>query len=223
MRWVWGIATAATILVAAVLYPQMVMIACLGHDSQAFGGLQELRGKVAAHRESTGRFPERLEDVGLPEMTVFSYGPQPEERIHWHKVTKVETRRGAGAAGFTVEFSTSPGPWEKPFSSVAILGDFNGFDPAKGTLARAPDGDGWSLAVAMSTGPHAYRWLIDGRERPLETRVFDHSLLGDWSARPARPQFQDLDGVWVYDPETGLVVLACDGGDTKHRRPWRTH
>jgi len=31
------------------------------------------------------------------------------------------------------------------------------------------------------------------------------------------------EGKWLYDPQTGAVVLGCSGVDTKLRRPWYTH
>lgn len=222
MRWVWGITTAAVVLVAVVVFPQVLMLVCLSHDGPALGAIHGLREKVLLHRTEKGRFPDRLEEVGLPTLTVFSYGPQPEERIHRHKVEKVETRRGLGAEGFAVEFSTWLGPWAKPASSVSVVGDFNGFDPARGMMKPSGDRTGWSLPVQLSTGAHSFRFIVDGRETGLETLTFDHALSHP-SVAVKRPDTSAYDGVWVYDPDTGLVLLACDGTDTKHRRPWRTH
>lgn len=43
--------------------------------------------------------------------------------------------------------------------------------------------------------------------------------LAKLSPDPAARQELDL-GKWLYDPQTGAVVLGCSGTDTKHGRPW---
>ncbi|HBL18139.1 MAG TPA: hypothetical protein DD417_15645 [Elusimicrobia bacterium] len=63
---------------------------------------------------------------------------------------------------------------------------------------------------------------IDVREGPRETVAIDHATLhpGIHTTHAGLPEDE---GKWIYDPETGLVVLGCFGVDTKHRRPWHQY
>lgn len=48
--------------------------------------------------------------------------------------------------------------------SVAIAGDFNGWDPARHEL-RDPDGDGvWTAVVPVPVGIHKYMFVVDGEQ-----------------------------------------------------------
>ena len=45
---------------------------------------------------------------------------------------------------------------------VALMGDFNDWDPATHPMKRQPDG-AWLLQVPLSHGPHHYLFVIDGK------------------------------------------------------------
>jgi hypothetical protein len=47
-------------------------------------------------------------------------------------------------------------------SSVALVGDFNGWDPAATPLARAPAGELWIATVPLPPGRHRYAFIVDG-------------------------------------------------------------
>lgn len=47
-------------------------------------------------------------------------------------------------------------------SRVALVGDFNGWDPEATPLRRAALGDLWIADVAMPTGVHLYAFVLDG-------------------------------------------------------------
>lgn len=47
-------------------------------------------------------------------------------------------------------------------SSVAVVGDFNGWDASAHPMLRAHDGDTWTVSVPVSVGHHVYSFVIDG-------------------------------------------------------------
>jgi hypothetical protein len=49
-------------------------------------------------------------------------------------------------------------------STVALVGDFNGWDPNATPLRRAALSDAWTAQVPLPRGLHAYAFVIDGRE-----------------------------------------------------------
>ncbi len=57
-------------------------------------------------------------------------------------------------------------------SRVAVVGDFNGWDPAATPMRRVKTGDAWTTAIAVPEGRYAYSFVIDGRT---------------WIADPAAP------------------------------------
>ena len=46
---------------------------------------------------------------------------------------------------------------------VAIVGDFNGWDPAGLPLHRMADGRTWEVEVGLTPGRYAYAFVVDGR------------------------------------------------------------
>ena len=49
-------------------------------------------------------------------------------------------------------------------SHVALVGDFNGWDPQATPLRRAALGDAWTAEVPLHRGLHVYAFVIDGEE-----------------------------------------------------------
>ncbi len=47
-------------------------------------------------------------------------------------------------------------------SRVALVGDFNGWDPQASPMRRL--GDTWALSVPVARGRHVYAFVVDGRE-----------------------------------------------------------
>ena len=47
-------------------------------------------------------------------------------------------------------------------SSVSVVGDFNGWDPAKTKMERAANGGLWTVTLPLSAGRHLYAYLVDG-------------------------------------------------------------
>jgi hypothetical protein len=47
-------------------------------------------------------------------------------------------------------------------SRVALVGDFNGWNPAATPLRESPDGHTWSVAVPLAPGRHVYAFVVDG-------------------------------------------------------------
>lgn len=46
--------------------------------------------------------------------------------------------------------------------TVALVGDFNGWDPAATPMMRQPDGN-WMTGLELSHGYHQYHFLVDGK------------------------------------------------------------
>lgn len=44
---------------------------------------------------------------------------------------------------------------------VAVIGDFNGWDPSAHLMTQAPDGS-WQLQIPVHHGHHQYLFLVDG-------------------------------------------------------------
>jgi hypothetical protein len=98
--------------------------------------------------------------------------------------------RGAGAlaASTAVTFVfRAPGA-----SRVALVGDFNGWDPDATPLKRATLGDTWIAQVTLERGLHAYAFVIDG---------------SDWAADPSAPLAPEAS----FGRRNSLVVVG-EGG-----------
>ena len=65
-----------------------------------------------------------------------------------------------------------------PASRVAVVGDFNDWDPAATPLRRAPDGRAWVVELRLPPGRYHYTFLIDGRR---------------WARDPSEPPAPDSD------------------------------
>ena len=63
-------------------------------------------------------------------------------------------------------------------SRVAVVGDFNDWDPAATPLRRAPDGRAWVVELRLPPGRYHYTFLIDGRR---------------WARDPSEPPAPDSD------------------------------
>lgn len=59
-------------------------------------------------------------------------------------------------------------------TSVAVAGDFSGWDPAH--VLEDPDGDGvWSGQVAVAPGVHTYMFVVDGSEWVTDPRALRYA------------------------------------------------
>jgi Glycogen recognition site of AMP-activated protein kinase len=65
-----------------------------------------------------------------------------------------------------------------PASRVAVVGDFNDWDPAATPLRRAGDGATWTVELHLKPGRYHYTFLIDGRR---------------WASDPAEPRAAESD------------------------------
>jgi hypothetical protein len=62
--------------------------------------------------------------------------------------------------------------------SVALVGDFNAWDPRTAPLARDPQTGLWTLTLPVIPGRHVYAFLVDGKQ---------------WTLDPRAPQERDAD------------------------------
>jgi hypothetical protein len=65
-----------------------------------------------------------------------------------------------------------------PASSVAVVGDFNDWDPSATPLRPTKEGDIWSVELRLRPGRYHYSFLIDGRR---------------WKGDPSEPRASDSD------------------------------
>jgi hypothetical protein len=57
-----------------------------------------------------------------------------------------------------------------PYASrVALVGDFNGWNPATMPMRRSTDGRAWLLDVPLAPGRHVYSFIVDGDLAPDPT------------------------------------------------------
>ena len=47
---------------------------------------------------------------------------------------------------------------------VALVGDFNGWDPQAAPMRRVRGSNAWAVAVSVPEGRHVYAFVVDGRE-----------------------------------------------------------
>jgi hypothetical protein len=105
--------------------------------------------------------------------------------VAWRGATHEARVVDAGATPVTFVFR-APGA-----ATVALVGDFNGWDPQATPLARAALGDAWTAEVALPRGLHVYAFVIDGR---------------DWASDPSAPLAPDA----AFGRRNSVVVVGED-------------
>jgi hypothetical protein len=87
---------------------------------------------------------------------------------------------GAATAPAIIVASTEPGSEVVQFvlvapqaSTVAVVGDFNDWDPGRTPLQATAGGGVWSVNLPLRAGPHQYAFVVDGK---------------DWRPDPAAPR-----------------------------------
>jgi hypothetical protein len=54
---------------------------------------------------------------------------------------------------------------------VAVIGDFNRWDPSSAPMARSPDGELWSISIPIWPGRHTYAFMVDDSIMVLDPRA----------------------------------------------------
>ncbi|HWJ23439.1 MAG TPA: isoamylase early set domain-containing protein [Gemmatimonadaceae bacterium] len=86
----------------------------------------------------------------------------------------VASAPASGWAVPAVRFAlTAPGA-----SRVALVGDFNGWNPAATPLRASADGRTWSVALPLTPGRHVYAFVVDGSltADPVAPRAADEDF-----------------------------------------------
>jgi len=82
-----------------------------------------------------------------------------------------------------------------PYASrVAVVGDFNGWNPAAMPMRRSTDGHAWLLDVPLAPGRHVYSFIVDG----------------DLAPDPAAPRAGDDD----FGVPSSVVLVSAGGPKT---------
>jgi len=82
-----------------------------------------------------------------------------------------------------------------PYASrVALVGDFNGWDPVAMPMRRSTDGRAWLLDVPLAAGRHVYSFIVDG----------------DLAPDPAAPRAGDDD----FGVPSSVVLVSARGPKT---------
>ncbi len=76
-------------------------------------------------------------------------------------------------------------------TSVAVVGDFNDWDPAATPLDRVRSGGLWTVRVALAPGRHRYAFVVDG---------------ASWAADPTAPRAAGDD----FGTPNSVVTVAGD-------------
>jgi hypothetical protein len=109
-------------------------------------------------------------------------------------VTRPAVRLGAGGGGSVAPGST-PGLHQTRFvvtlpagaRTVALVGDFNGWDTEATRLSPVGDRGQWEATVSLAPGRHVYAFVVDGVE---------------WRVDPLAPQVPDAG----FGPANALIV-----------------
>jgi len=194
------------------------LMRALDSDTRAYRALHDLRRQIRDHKQARGRFPADLSGLNVQDLKIYGYGRLRRGRHH-HRISGVELRPGAGLGDYTVIFSTEI--FGVRYATVAVLGDFNGYDPAKGAM-RSGYGSSWYLDVTLPRGSYTYKIAVDGRAGPAETVAVSHEMQHPNVQIAEVRGFAGDSGKWLYDPQTGLVFIGCSGRDTKGSLTWYT-
>ena len=102
-------------------------------------------------------------------------------------------RPGAGG-----DVATAPRPAEIQFvfvepgaAAVAVVGDFNDWDPSAHPLERARAGGLWTATIPLTPGRHRYAFIVDGRR---------------WVPDPGAPRAAGDD----FDTPSSVVTVGGD-------------
>jgi hypothetical protein len=106
-------------------------------------------------------------------------------RTHARAAATPQGMTAAANAGVPVVFAL-PAP---DAESVALVGDFNGWDAGTTPLRRAALGSIWTVEVALPPGIHTYAFVVDGRK---------------WIPDPGAP----LAPVSEYDTPNSVVIVG---------------
>ncbi len=196
------------------------MMFALASDTRGYGALHNLRRHIWDYSLANGRLPADLSGFKVPELKLYSF-ETGDRGMHRHRISGVELRPGAGLENFSVMFSTyiSGGHAGK----VSVLGDFNGYDPVKGLMSdKGANGFSWGLEVPLPPGRYSFKIAADGREGPLETIDVNYATQHPNVSAGKMPELAGDSGKWLYDPQTGLLVIGCSGRETKSRALWYT-
>ena len=194
------------------------LMRALDSDTRAYRALHDLRRQIQAHKQAQGRFPADLSGLNVQDLKIYGYGRRSHGG-HQHRISGVELRPGAGLGDYTVIFSTEI--FGVRYATVAVLGDFNGYDPAKGAM-RSGYGSSWYLDVTLPRGSYTYKIAVDGRAGPAETVAVSHEMQHPNVQIAEVRGFAGDSGKGLYDPQTGLVFIGCSGRDTKGSLTWYT-
>jgi len=206
------------IMVLGKLADTAMMMRALDSDTRAYSALHDLRRQVQEYKQAQGRFPSDLSEFKVPELKIYGYKAAGGGK-HKHRISGTELRPGAGLGDYTVRFSTEiPGVRH---AKVAVLGDFNGHDPAKGAMSNLY-GSSWYNEARLPQGSHTYRIAVGTSTGSPETVTVGPELQDPNVQIVEIHGFSGDSGHWLYDPQTGLVALGCSGKDTKSGAIWHT-
>ena len=100
-------------------------------------------------------------------------------------LTAAATSRSGEVAGRSTVRFVFVAPYA---SNVALVGDFNGWNPSKMPMRRSADGHAWLIDVPLAPGRHVYSFVVDG----------------DLAADPAAPRAGDDD----FGVPSSVVLVA---------------
>jgi len=132
-------------------------------------------------------------------------------------------RAGAGAAGGGTRFAV----WAPNASSVAVVGDFNGWDPARHPLSARADSSGIWEGVVAGVGPGAlYKYHIDSRQHGFAADKSDpYAFRTELPPRTASVvwelDYRWQDGAWMGQRAAAQTLAAPWSIYEVHLGSWR--
>lgn len=222
------------LFLAAVTSGIWLRMLCIGFEQKNRTALKRVRAKIQAHARKYGRPPRSIEYLGaLPKLSVWA-NDRSRGRLHRHRASRqaqiVDTRKLAvtfyekGNYGVPIyQDGRQTGGRIEAAQTVSLMGDFNAFDPSRDPMRRFGglyDG-GWTLTKELDPGEYAFGFVLDGEDRSQGRRKIKVAFPNPDSefAHDVLPRELRDTGGWAYDPDAGLIFIACWGRSESDGRP----
>ncbi|MFH1619598.1 MAG: hypothetical protein ABIG11_06795 [bacterium] len=217
-------------IILAVFLPKTAMLFCLSSDSRNLGRLYSLRTAIGKFQSVNGRYPSELSELGIevPELSIWAWDEIRDDH-HRHRASgDVLLMPGLGKRELMATFCADAYVRKKrivngvlrtvsvPVGKASLVGDFNDYDPAAHPMKR--NQTRMEITVPLKPGTYEYGFIMDGNETPRRQADTRERLVTE-NVFTTRAPVDDA-GKWIYDPETGRIIIGCTGRTKKNGTPW---
>ena len=114
-------------LLAAFVWPQILLLVILENDTKTVHAINTLRADIQKYTKEHGKPPADLSEIALPKLKIFTYDSRVTRKLHRHRrISEVELRPAGGLEGFsasTFTYAGDDGKWlYDPQSGKVVLG-----------------------------------------------------------------------------------------------------